>query len=306
MARAPASEWEKAFNTGFSEAATASIPWGSWKKKKPKKGFVSELKSNTGRIENKEWEFAAYGYIPLAPSLLKDMEHDVKGVYHVTDIAKYNKLKSIQNRRIDIPCFTKGSWSVVGGLHTDAEMLVTLNGKASAVFEGDVNTYLDRNGLRWLSTVGQGALTKDINDIVQEFSMTILPEVVKEFGIQTHTGPAVGKNKYKSKLVLDVGNFIYDKDGSTKRKFMRFYYDKAKKLVRKPLIDKINKALGWRKNQNLTHNEILVHNFKIVNTKLIVSEESSKSDLMWERASKKDMLHWDTIQAADVADLIKK
>jgi len=201
-----------------------------------------------------------------------------------------------QGRRIDIPCFTKGSRSILG-LLTDAEILVTLNGKASAFFEGDVNTYLDRNGLRWLSTVGQGNVSKSINDIVYEFSMTILPEVVKEFGIQ---------NTEKSNLQIDVGNFIYDKDGSTKRKFMRFYYDKAKKLVRKPLIDKINRALGWRNNQNLSHNEILVHDFKIVNTKLIISEESSKSDRMFDRARKEELLHWDTIQASDVANLRKK
>ena len=285
-------DWEKAFNEGWKP----TVPWGSWKPKKPKKRFVSEIKDPTGHVENKEWEFAAYGYVPLAPSLLKDMEHDVKGVYHVTDVTGYFKLESIEGRRIDIPCFTKGSRSILG-LLTDAEILVTLNGKASAFFEGDVNTYLDRNGLRWLSTVGQGDVTKSINDIVYEFSMTILPEVVKEFGIQ---------NTEKSNLQIDVGNFIYDKDGSTKRKFMRFYYDKAKKLVRKPLIDKINRALGWRNNQNLSHNEILVHDFKIVNTKLIVSEESIKSDRMFERARKEELLHWDTIQASDVANLRKK
>ena len=167
-----------------------------------------------------------------------------------------------------------------------------------------MNDAIKLNGIKYYATRNEAtapimasAYAKSINDIVYEFSMTILPEVVKEFGIQ---------NTEKSNLQIDVGNFIYDKDGNTKRKFMRFYYDKAKKLVRKPLIDKINRALGWRNNQNLSHNEILVHDFKIVNTKLIVSEESIKSDRMFEQARKEDLLHWDTIQASDVANLRKR
>ena len=58
----------------------------SWK---PREKFVSEIKTSTGRIDNKEWAFASYGYLPLAPSLLKDMETDVKRIYHVTDVKGY-------------------------------------------------------------------------------------------------------------------------------------------------------------------------------------------------------------------------
>lgn len=265
------------------------MAWENWK---PREKFVSVIKTSTGRIDNKEWAFASMGYLPLAPSLLKDMEQDVKGVYHVTDIKGYKKLKTIQGRRIDIPCFTKGSWALVQGLQTDAEILVTLNGKASAFFEGDVNTYLDRNGLRWLSP--KGNVSKPVNDIVYEFKMMILPKVIKKFDIVT-TSP--------SKIDIDVGNFIYDKSGSIKRKFMMYYYDESRKLVNKQLINKINKALGWRDNENLSHNEILVHNFKILDNKLLVSEEPDKSKKMWEKAEQENILDWDTIQAGDIPDL---
>ena len=261
----------------------------SWK---PREKFVSEIKTSTGRIDNKEWAFASYGYLPLAPSLLKDMATDVKKIYHVTDVKGYKKLLTIQNRRIDVPGFTKGSWGIAQGTQTDGEVLVTLKGKASVFFEGDVNTYLDRNGLRWLST--NGNVSKPVNDIVYEFAMMILPKVIKKFDILT-TQP--------SKITIDVGNFIYDKDGNTKKKFMAYYYDESKKLVKKSLIDRINKALGWRDNQNISHNEILVHNFKIIDTKLIRSEDPDVEAKMWERAAKERLQKLKVIDAADIANL---
>ena len=265
------------------------MTWENWK---PREKFVSEIKTRTGRIDNKEWAFASQGYLPLAPSLLKDMEIDVRRIYHVTDIKGYQKLKSIQGRRIDVPGFTKGSWGIAQGTMTDGEVLVTLKGKASVFFEGDVNTYLDRNGLRWLSP--NGNVSKRVNDIVYEFAMTILPKVIKKFGIKTTT---------PSKITIDVGNFIYDKDGNTKKKFMAYYYDESKKLVNKPLIGKINKALGWRENQNLSHNEILVHNFWITGTKLIKSEDFDTRQKMWERAAAANLNGLEIIDAADIANL---
>ena len=35
------------------------------------------------RKRNKEWQFMADGYLPLSPSILKEFEVDVKGIYHV-------------------------------------------------------------------------------------------------------------------------------------------------------------------------------------------------------------------------------
>jgi len=267
----------------------------SWK---PREKFVSVIKTSTGRIDNKEWAFASSGYLPLAPSLLEDMERDVKNIYHVTDIKKYDKLKRIQGRRIDIPCFTKGSMGLTQGLLTDGEVLVTLNGKASAFFEGDVNTHLDRNGLRWLSP--KGNVSKPVNDIVFALGLKIGDKAIEHFNI-TREDPM--QRRLHLPTDIAIGNWIYDKDGSTKRKFMKFYYDEAKKLVNRPLIDKINKALGWRDNQNISHNEILVHNFKIVKAQLIVSEEPDKAEKMWKAAEEKGILDWDVIQAGDIADL---
>ncbi len=129
-----------------------------------KEKYISEIKSRTGWTQNKEWAFAAAGYLPLSPSILQEFEKNIKDVYHVTDIKSYPKLKTIQNRRIDIAGFTKASMGVVKGLLTDGELLVTLKGQTSVIFEGDVNTELDRNGIRWIKP--NGNVSPRANDIV--------------------------------------------------------------------------------------------------------------------------------------------
>ena len=94
-----------------------------------KEKYISEVKSRTGWTRNKEWAFAAAGYLPLSPSILQEFEKNIKDVYHVTDIKSYPKLKQIQGRRVDIAAFTKASFGVVKGLLTDGELLVTLNAR---------------------------------------------------------------------------------------------------------------------------------------------------------------------------------
>ena len=99
------------------------------------------------RRHNKEWQFAADGYIPLSPSILKEFERDVKGVYHVTDIEGLQKLAKLEGKRVDIATFSKGSKGLSGGLLRTAEVLVTLDGKSSIDFAGDVASKVDRNGV---------------------------------------------------------------------------------------------------------------------------------------------------------------
>ena len=106
------------------------------------------------RSHNKEWQFAADGFIPLSPSILKEFERDVKGVYHITDIKGLQKLARLQGKRVDIATFSKGSVGLGFGLLRSAEVLVTLDGKSSVDFASDVATKVDRNGIRWLSSHG--------------------------------------------------------------------------------------------------------------------------------------------------------
>ena len=245
------------------------------------------------RSHNKEWQFAADGFIPLSPSILKEFERDVKGVYHITDIKGLQKLAKLQGKRVDIATFSKGSKGLSVGLLRSAEVLVTLDGKSSIDFAGDVASKVDRNGIRWLSS--HGSISKKVNDIVYAFGQEILKKVVDNFDIPS---------KKNFAMSIDVGNWIHDKDGKTKRKFIKYYHTEAKKLINKQLIDKINKALsgkGWV--PYLGHDEILLHNFKIVNSKLIRSKDGDKAEKMWKNAEKAGMTKFDVIDQSEVAKL---
>ena len=269
--------------------------WTNWKAKEK---YVHQVISSTGRVENKEWAFAAAGYLPLSPSILAEFERDINIAYHVTDIKNYPKVKKIQGRRVDIATFTKASHGVVKGLLTDGEVLVTLKGKTSVIFEGDVNTEVDRNGVRWIKP--NGNVSQRVNDLVYGFSTDISEKVIKKFDVDTldFTGR-------RSTLPDEIAihNWIWDQPGGVKKQFLNYFYAEAKKLVNKPLIDKINKALGWRDNQNISHNEILLHNFKIIDTKLIINEESDREEKMWTRADKAGMGDLNIIYEGEVYDL---
>ena len=240
---------------------------------------------------NKEWQFAADGYIPLSPSILKKFEKDVKGVYHITDIKGLQKLARLQGKRVDIATFSKGSKGLSGGLLRTAEVLVTLDGKSSIDFAGDVASKVDRNGVRWLSS--HGTISPEVNDIVFAFGQKILKKVVDNFDIPSKKNFAMN---------IDVGNWIHDKDGKTKRKFIKYYHTEAKKLINKKLIDKISKATEPDYTQ-FKHDEILLHNFKIVNSKLIRSSDPDKAEKMWKNAEKAGMTKFDVIDQYEVAKL---
>ena len=248
------------------------------------------------RRSNKEWQFAADGFIPLSPSILKEFERDVKGVYHVTDIEGLQKLARLQGKRVDIATFSKGSKGLSGGLLRTAEVLVTLDGKSSIDFAGDVASKVDRNGVRWLSS--HGSISKKVNDIVYAFGQEILKKVVDNFDIPS---------KKNFAMHIDVGNWIYDKDGKTKREFIKYYHTEAKKLINKQLINKINKVVSWygsdKYERPFGHDEILLHNFKIVNSKLIRSSDPDKAEKMWKNAEKAGMTKFDVIDQYEVAKL---
>ena len=243
---------------------------------------------------NKEWQFAADGFIPLSPSILKKFEKDVKGVYHITDIKGLQKLARLQGKRVDIATFSKGSKGLSAGLLRTAEVLVTLDGKSSIDFAGDVASKVDRNGVRWLSS--HGTISPEVNDIVFAFGRKILKKVVDNFDIPSKKNFAMN---------IDVGNWIHDKDGKTKRKFIKYYHTEAKKLINKQLINKINKAVTWYGSDKYElpfgHDEILLHNFKIVNSKLIRSSDPDKAEKMWKNAEKAGMTKFDVIDQSEVA-----
>ena len=185
------------------------------------------------------------------------------------------------------------------GLLRTAEVLVTLDGKSSIDFAGDVATKVDRNGIRWLSS--HGTISKRVNDIVFAFGQKVLKKVVRNFKIPE---AVPGSGTRTVPLHIRVGNWIHDKDGKTKRNFLKYYHTEAKKLINKQLIDKINKAVSSVDSlRAFGHDEILLHNFKIVNSKLIRSSDPDKAEKMWKNAEKAGMTKFDVIDQEDVAEL---
>ena len=252
------------------------------------------------RSHNKEWQFAADGYIPLSPSILKEFERDVKGVYHVTDIEGLQKLAKIQGKRVDIATFSKGSKALSRGLLRSAEILVTLDGKSSIDFVNDIATKVDRNGIRWLSSHSGGGSDK-VKDVVFAFGQTILKKVVRNFQIPE---AVPGSGMRTVPLRIRVGNWIHDKDGKTKRNFLKYYHTEAKKLINKSLIDKINKALsgkGWV--PYLGHDEILLHNFKIVSSRIILGDGDKMAERTLNRAKEAGMGQFKKISAKEIEHL---
>ena len=183
--------------------------------------MISFLEYVNVRNRNKEWQFMADGYLPLSPAILKEFEVDVKNVYHVTTIKGLKKLARLQGKRVDVSGFTKGSKGVAKGLLNDGEILVKLDGKSSVEFENDVNTRTDRNGIRWLSP--NGNVSSRLNARIFQFGQKIFPRLIKHFDI-----PSKGT---KSMLKYDVSGWIHDKDGKTKREFIKVYHQEAKKII---------------------------------------------------------------------------
>ena len=250
------------------------------------------------RSHNKEWQFAADGFIPLSPSILKEFERDVKGVYHVTDIKGLQKLAKLEGKRVDIATFSKGSKALSRGLLRLAEILVTLDGKSSIDFVNDIATKVDRNGIRWLSSHASGS----VKDIVFAFGQKVLKKAVRNFDIPEGVP---GSSTRTVPLHIRVGNWIHDKDGKTKRNFLKYYHTEAKKLINKQLIDKINKALSHQATwtPHLGHDEILLHNFKIVSSRLILADDSGTAERTLQRAKAAGMGQFKKISAKEIEHL---
>jgi|APSaa5957512493_1039668.scaffolds.fasta_scaffold26297_2 frataxin-like iron-binding protein CyaY len=245
------------------------------------------------RKHNKEWQFMADGFLPLSPSILKEFEVDVQGVYHVTTIKGLQKLAKLQGKRVDVAGFTKGSRGVAKGLLNHGEILTTLDGKSSVEFQNDVNTRTDRNGIRWLSP--NGNVSARLNARIFQFGQKIHPKLIKHFDI-----PSKGRG---SMFKYDVGNWIHDKDGKTKREFIKFYHKEAKKIINSTFIKAINNDIKYSDIEQFNHNEILIHDFKITNSKLIRSSDPDMAEKMWKNAEASGMTKFDVIDQADVEKL---
>jgi len=209
--------------------------------------FISEKYAAKGR--KKEWELMIDWYMPLTPSILKDFEIFVPEAYHVTSIASLKNTIKIQGKKVDLPTFTRGSRGLSKGAIETAEVLLKVEGYSSFSADEDFESTLDRNGHRWLHPL------KDEDYVVNnKFSTKIAPIIVKKYNLD---------NRYS------VPNMVKAMNGKEKGEFVKFYYEEAKKLITKSLIDDIKDSISRSYAGAYDNNEILLHNFKIKEIKVV-------------------------------------
>lgn len=214
----------------------------------------------------KEWQLMQKGYMPLTPSILKDFEIPVTA-YHVTSVRMYKNLVKLQKKRKDIPCFTKGSKGLSLGAWEDTELLLKLKGYSSFESIGDLSSILDRNGHRWISTDTMKNSKTNLY-VNNNFTVPINKKLIQYFNLENR---------------MQISNVIDNLTQKGKQEFIKFYYDSAKELITQKLLKEVNKTLSTdieNSNNKYTNNEILLHNFEIVDIKIVASDYDSSADIM--------------------------
>ena len=146
------------------------------------------------------------------------------------------------------------------------------------------------------------------------FALHSLQKIVKKLEVPKKFNKGKEEYIFKGKLYsadkiitlsdsIAISNYLNNADGKTKRKLIKYYYDEAKKLINAQLIAKMNDAVKWSDYEKFSHDEVLVHNFKIKGSKLIRSSDPDKAEKMWSKAEKSGMTKFNVIDQADVEKL---
>jgi len=199
-------------------------------------------------IENssamKEWELASKAYLPLTPSIMKELEFDVKDAYHATDMDGLKTIKRYQKSKKTISAFTKGSVGISQGARVQTEVVVRLDGKGLFQAEGDFYSSLSRNGYKWLSPL----MTEKDYVVNNEFSVPMFKKMVEYFGVKDrHAIPSTVKGL----------------SGKDKAKFIKWYMDEAKKLISKKLLKSIQKSISKSIHSTFNNDEVLLHSYEV-------------------------------------------
>ena len=224
--------------------------------------FKELLEKYAAEGRSKEWELMIRGYMPLTPSILKEFEIFIPETYHITSVKRVPDIIKLQNKKVDISTFTIGSTGISGGAIENGEVIFTLEGYSSFDASQDINTFLDRNGHRWLDPY------KDKDYIVNnKFSIKIYSEIVKEYNLDDRHS---------------ISSFVTKMDGKEKAKFIKFYYDASKKIINKKLLEEIKNSIARNyKMGGFDNNEILLHNFKIKDLKILGNSE--REEYIWHK-----------------------
>ena len=218
------------------------------------------------RFSEKEWLMALQGALPLTPTLLKEWEKDVPLTYHTCSVRSLQRLIKLQGRNVDISTFTKGSEGIAQGIASTATILVELSGKASFGTQVDIHATVDRNGYKWLDEINYGISKTLLN----KFTKKMRKKVAKYLGVKE-------PNTWEMRDVI-VDTF----DGKQKNKFIKWYYDEAKKLINYNLLQDIADDInnGDRDGyEEYNNNEILLHKFKIIRVRIIADHSYDEEEI---------------------------
>jgi len=217
--------------------------------------LLKEILQEAQPLIGKEWEYAAKGYMPLTPSILKNFETKINKCYHICSIEDLPNLYKLQNKRKDISAFTIGSKGLANGVYGEANILVELEGYTSFHSPNDLESLRDRNGLKWL----RNDLVNNVSLYIRNnFSVKIWKEIL---------------DKYDASF-MNLNSKIANLSNKEKANFIKNYFDLSKKIINKKLLNDIKELIQKEYQGEYTNDELLLHNFKILKWYYIENDES--------------------------------
>jgi len=238
--------------------------------------FKEFLNEYVAPNKSKEWNLMIQGALPLKNTVLPS-EYESVTAYHVTDSEMFEQLVKLQNKKVQLPTFTKGATWVAQGIYTSGEVLVELEGLSKMTGSTDMMTTLDRNGQRWLTYDGTNskALWNKFQKLMQQKVLDYFRSLLKPI---LDKDPKFLPEKYgrdTQPLLFSLANAM---DGKEKAAFIKWYYDEAKKMITPELLKKINSTMkiAKRGTESSKINEVILEKFQIKKFWYIDSENYNK------------------------------
>ena len=193
----------------------------------------------------KEWSMMSDGYMPLTPSIMKEFQKPIDLAYHACDEAGLKTLKELQGSKNQISTFRRGGKGIAIGARSETQFIVELKGISSFWADVDIYSQISRNGNKWLDP----KMTDKDYVVNNKFSTPMRKKMIKYFDVKDR---------------FEVKNVVSELDGKTKNKFIKWYFDEAKKLINKKLLDEIRVSIAKKHRGDWNNDEYFLHNIEIL------------------------------------------
>ena len=221
------------------------------------KEYLKNLKEYAVKSGQKEWEMMLWGYLPLKSSLLDTMMYFPKA-YRISGPDALKWLVKDQNKKRQVPCFTKGSKGIEFGAVAGNEFLVELNGYSAFEAPIDIMSQISRNGYRWLVS----------GEIIEEFSKKIIPKREKYF-LDNFNIP---ESKIKDSELWTQ---------KAKKEFIKWYFDETKQILKdEKILYSIKKNLlkMFGAGGDFNNNEIFLEQYTITGAWVLINKNNYYED----------------------------